>query len=370
MGNQLPWQRRKLGPAIGILFGLTMASAELAPAQVAVGAAVVNEDRYPVRKVEFSGGVTGLPDLVYYHPSGFRGVMLDLYLPPGAPAAGAKPFVVYIHGGGWSGGMARTTSAFENWPGVLASLAAKGYVVASLNYRLSGEAPFPAAEQDVKAAVRWLRTNAAKYGVDPKRGLVWGASAGGHLAALTATSCGVAALEPAAAGHGRGGGRGLGAPAAPAQATAEESDCVQGLVSWFGIFDLEPLVGHSSATAQNGNQGDSGLGRFLGCTASGCAADVIRLASPVSFVDAHTPPALLIHGTVDKTVNPKQSQDMYELLKSKGVPVEIMMIPGVGHSFIGETQEATSAASNAALERTFSFIDATIGGKAKSGVSH
>jgi acetyl esterase/lipase len=353
MGNRLLQQFRRNRPSIGILLALAVASAELAPAQVAVAAAVVNEDRYPARKIEFPGGVTGLPDLVYSHPAGFRGVMLDLYLPPGAPAAGARPFVVYIHGGGWSGGMARTTSAFENWPGVLASLAAKGYVVVSLNYRLSGEAPFPAAEQDVKAAVRWLRTNAAMYGVDPQRGLVWGVSAGGHLAALAATSCGVAALEPAAAGRGR----------RPVTDKAEESDCVQGLVSWYGIFDFQPLVGQAGAS------GDTGVGRFLGCTKSGCPEGAIHLASPVSYVDAHTPPTLLIHGTADKTVNPKQSQDMYELLKSKGIPVEIMMIPGVAHSFIGETPDATRTACNAALARTFAFIDATIGRKTKSGAA-
>ena len=345
--------------ATGILLAIAVLGAGMAKAQVPVGAAVVNEDRYPVQRVNFSGGVTSLPHIVYSHPSGFRGVMLDLYLPPGAPAAGPKPFVVYIHGGGWSGGMARTTSAFENWPNVLASLAARGYVVASLDYRLSGEAPFPAAEQDVKAAIRWLRTNAAAYGVDTKRGLVWGASAGGHLAALAATSCGVAALEPVAGRGGRGA-----PPAGPPK--ADESDCVQGLVSWFGIFDLQPLVARAPLSAPNP---DSGLFRFLGCSKDGCSPDTVRLASPSSFVDARTPPALLVHGTVDKTVNPKQSQDFYALLKSKGVTAELMMIPDVGHSFIGANQESTSAASNAALDRTFAFIDATIGGKSTSTVS-
>lgn len=85
MGTRLPRQHHRIGPVIGILIGLTLAGAELASAQVAVGAAVVNEDRYPARKVDFPGGVTGLPDLIYYHPSGFRGVMLDLYLPPARP---------------------------------------------------------------------------------------------------------------------------------------------------------------------------------------------------------------------------------------------------------------------------------------------
>src|SRR6185312_15847831 len=84
----------------------------------------------------------------------------------------------------------------EDWPGVLASVAGRGYVVASVEYRLSGEARFPAAIQDVKAAIRWLRTHASQYGIEPRRAVIWGGSAGGQLAALAGTTCGIAALEP------------------------------------------------------------------------------------------------------------------------------------------------------------------------------
>ena len=156
-------------------------------------------------------------------------------------------------------------------------------------------------------------------------------------------------MEPQSGGRRRGGsGR---------AAESQRSDCVQGLVSWYGIFDMRPLASQPGANPQRGQL------YFLRCTTAGCPEDVVRLASPVSFVDAHTPPALLIHATADKTVNPKQSQDLYDLLKSKGMRVELMMIPAVGHSFIGETHEATRAASLSALDRTFAFIDATLGGK-------
>jgi hypothetical protein len=114
---------------------------------------------------------------------------------------------------GWSGGSKRTTGAFSNWPGVLAALAAKGYVVASLDYRLVGDEIAPAAIQDTKAAIRFLRANAAKYNVDKNRGLTWGPSAGGQLAALAATSCGATALSPPpgpAWGAARRGGRAAG----------------------------------------------------------------------------------------------------------------------------------------------------------------
>ena len=238
-----------------------------------------------------------------------------------------------MHGGGWSGGTARTTGAFENWPAVLASLAAKGYVVASVDYRLSGEAKFPAAVQDIKAAIRWMRKNAGTYGIDKGRGLVWGPSAGGHLAALVGLSCGAADLEP------------VNAP--------PESDCVQAVVGWYGIYDL---------ALQNPPRPDSGLGRFLGCTQSGCSPDVVRAANPVSYVDPKDPPILIIHGDADKTASPQHSKTLDEVLKSKGIHSELMMLPKIGHSWIGETHQATIDASRKALDRTFAFIDATIGG--------
>ena len=177
-------------------FAMTLANGTAAAAEDAVATAAhpVLEDRYPERRTAFAGGVVGFADLTYSVLPGFRPLRLDLYQPPGAP--GSHPLVVFIHGGGWMSGHTRHSGAFEDWPGVLASLAAKGYVVASLEYRLSGEAPFPAAIQDVKAAIRWLRARAPQYGIDRQRAIVWGGSAGGQLAALAATSCGAAALRP------------------------------------------------------------------------------------------------------------------------------------------------------------------------------
>jgi acetyl esterase/lipase len=280
--------------------------------------------------------------------------------------------VIYIHGGGWSGGHSRQNGAFEDYPGVLASLAAKGYVVASINYRLSGEAKFPAAEQDVKSAIRWLRTNADHYRIDKTRFGVWGGSAGGHLTGLAAVSCGVAELEPPAPPVGRGA-----AVAAPPKPL--ESDCVQAAVTWYGIFDfvalMQPAV-QPAAPARGARAGTQpaqgaraggppaggGPGGFLGCQGA-CPPETLRLVSPVSFVDPQDPPMLLIHGTEDKTVNPKQSQDMYDLLKKNGVKAELIMIPGVGHSFVGPNIDATRDATLKALDATLAFFDATIGDK-------
>jgi acetyl esterase/lipase len=335
-----------------VLAGMVSAPAQTRPS---IAASAVLEDHYPQQRAEFLGGVVSFPNLVYATLNGFQPLRLDIYLPPPA-AKGARPVVMYIHGGGWSGGHSRQNGGFEDFPGVLASIAAKGYVVASINYRLSGEAKFPAAEQDVKSALRWLRTNADKYRIDKTRFVVWGGSAGGHLAALAATSCGVAEFEPPAPSAGRG------QAAAPAQPL--ESDCVQGAVTWYGIFDFAPLV--QQAPQAQGDRGGAprggGPGGFLGGQGN-CSPEVVRLVSPVSFVDPKDPPMLLIHGAEDKTVNVKQSQDMHDLLKKNGVRSELIVIPAVGHSFIGSTIEATRDATLKALDATLAFLDATIGDK-------
>jgi acetyl esterase/lipase len=279
-----------------------------------------------------------MPDLIYSVPPGFRPLRLDLYRPRNtASAARGLPLVIYVHGGGWLAGHTRHAGAFGNWPGVLALLASKGFVVASIEYRLSGEARFPAAIQDVKTSIRWLRSKSAQFGIDPSTVIIWGGSAGGQLAALAATSCKVDAFAPD-----------------PQSPLAAQSDCVQGLVTWYGIFDLvnAPLSG---ATGQPAN---SPVQKYLGCMPSDCRSTA-ALASPVTHLDKNDPPALLIHGDLDKVVPVAQSQFFYEATQSKGVNATLLVIKGVDHSFIGADAEATRRASLQALTATFEFIDAT-----------
>jgi acetyl esterase/lipase len=301
----------------------------------AIGTKAVLEDRYPERRIAFPGGVTGLPDLTYSTLSGFRPLTLDLYLPAGQTTGGA-PVIVYVHGGGWAGGHTRHSGAFENWPGVLASLAARGYVVASVNYRLSGEAQSPAAEQDVKSAVRWLRANATRFGVDKRRIGIWGGSAGGQLAALAGTSCGVSALAP---------------PVADAKAPLE-SDCVQAVVAWYGVFDFVSLAKNVVAPPN--------VARYLGCEVGACADDSIALASAVRHVDRSDPPFLLIHGALDKTVAVSQSQNFHAALQAGAVKSQLIVLPDVDHSFVGNTAELTRTASLRALHATIEFFDTTL----------
>jgi acetyl esterase/lipase len=326
------------------LASLAVALAALGPAagrattpQPPTEATPVLDDRYPERRIAFPGQVTGLADLTYAAPVGYRPLKLDLYLP--RHGARPAPLVLFIHGGGFSAGHSRHSGAFADWPAVLASIAARGYVVGSVNYRLSGEAPFPAAEQDVKAAIRWIRSNATRYGVDPNRAVVFGGSAGGQLAGLTAVSCGVAAFEPTAPQQG-------GAPTV----SPAVSDCVQGAVTWYGVFDMTRLPAPAGLTA---------LGQFV-CGAATCPEATVRAASPITYVSHSSPPMLLIHGSADRTVPTDQSVEMHRALTAAGVQAKLVIIPGVDHSFIGPTPAVTRKASLEALAETLAFIDGVL----------
>lgn len=321
-------------------------AAAAGPAQPAIAGAVVSADKYPLQQVAFPGGVKGIPNITYTSDPGFRPLTLDLYLPPASYAnKGPRPFVVYVHGGGWVGGSPRVTGAFANWAQALASVAARGYVVASVTYRFADEAPFPAAIHDVKDAIRWIRGNARLYNVDKSLGLIWGASAGGQLAALAATSCGVKELDRPQQKN---------TPNAALETNQEapdasESACMQAAVIWYGVADFTKLDTMTDAN------------RFLGCQIGAQCDAVRRSASPVTYVNANTPPFLLIHGTEDRIIPARQSQQLYEAIVAQKRPAELLLLPGIDHSFLGKTAEATREASLQAWERTLAFIDKTVG---------
>jgi acetyl esterase/lipase len=302
------------------------------PRTFPVAEAASQKDVYPDRVTQFPQGVTGLADVTYSVLPGFRPLVLDLYLPQ---TTASRPLIVFIHGGGWVGGNTRHSGALADFPRALAQLAAEGFVVASVEYRLAGEAPFPAALQDVRAALRFLKGNAAKYRIDAGKVAVWGGSAGGQLAALAATSCGEQSLDPEPAARG--------------------SECVQGAVIWYGVFDFAPVV------ARNGSAGPDN--RFLGCSGECDAA--VRRASPLTYVTADDPPFLLIHGEGDKTVDVSQSRLMETALKKIGVDVQSMYIPAVDHSFVGQTRDVTREATLAATNATFDFFHRVLDGSAR-----
>jgi acetyl esterase/lipase len=219
---------------------------------------------------------------------------LDLYLPE--KAEDRLPLVVWIHGGAW------LTGSKDDCPAV--HFAAKGYAVASINYRLSQHALFPAQIEDCKAAIRWLRANAAKYHLDPGRIGVWGASAGGHLAALLGTSGGVKELE--------GGGGNL-----------DQYSRVQCVVDWFGPSDLMTIGG------SHDNPG-SPESRLIGGPVQE-NKEKARKASPLTYVGADSAPFLIMHGDRDQVVPLDQSKVLAEALKKAGVEVKLQIVEGGGH---------------------------------------
>lgn len=254
--------------------------------------------------------------------------------------------MVYVHGGGWRRGDSRTLGAFVNFPAVLASLAGRGYVVAAVNYRLSGEARFPAAVEDVNAAIAFLRQHADRFGIDPERVILWGDSAGAHLAALSAETCELPQFAPPPS-TGR-----LSRREAAAVGASHVSRCVQGVVAWYGIFDLPTLL--ESQRAPRAAAGD--VREFLGCR-SGLCRRLARSASPVSYASSATPPMLLLHGRADTEVPFSQTLEMAAALRKAGVRVEVGLIDAAGHGWIGASGSITRQASLEALRRTYDFID-------------
>lgn len=338
------------------MLGMAMACPPAAPQgsqiEVQISDRTVRRDAFPSVGVEYPGGVLAYPQVEFANLAGFRPLRMDIYMPE---APKRRPAILWVHGGGWSRGDSRTSGAYADWPRVLASLAARGYVVGSVDYRLSSEARFPAQVQDVNAAVRHLRAHAQEYGVDPSRIYIWGGSAGGHLAALAATTCNAAEYAPTIS-TGRLERREMQAAVTAARAPLRGESCVQGAAIWYGLFDLEKA-------------GTTNVTDLLGCDPTQCR-DTARAASPIHRVSASAPPMLLIHGQADGTAPAQASIGMAEKLRAAGVQVELMMIPGADHGWLGNTPAETRDASLLALRRTFAFFDSLSPGRGKRGVEH
>ena len=301
---------------------------------------------FGLQKISFPDGVSAQFDITYTSLAGARPLTLDVYTPKPSPTP--LPMVLYVHGGGWNSGDSRHALAFADFPRALAGLAALSYVVVSMNYRLSQEAHFPAALQDVKAAIRWLRAHAGDYGGDPTRLAVWGMSAGGQLAAMAGTTCGVMRFEPDA---NSGANAGYDAP----------SDCAEAVIDWFGPTDLENLDADNGKPAKDGFTATgqtSEAGIYLGCEPQACAPGVARLASPIAFISENTPPFLIQQGEADTAVSPKQSQALYDALKTKGVPAEIVLYPDVGHGF-SKSGDPDAATVTKAMAKLTAFLAAS-----------
>jgi acetyl esterase/lipase len=244
-------------------------------------------------------------DSLVYSKAGDVELQLDLARP--AEGDGPFPAVVCIHGGAWQAGK-RQDCAF-----VAEALARNGFVAVTISYRFAPKYTFPAQIEDCKAAVRWLRANAARYKIDADRIGAIGFSAGAHLACLLGVT------DPAAGLEGDGG-------------NPSESTRLQAVVSVFGPTDftvanwpadsmrvIEPLLGGTQAEKP----------------------DVYRRASPITWVTKDSPPFLFIHGDKDPIVRLDQSQMMQAKLQAAGVPAELIVLEGEGHGWGGEKMKTT-----------------------------
>ncbi len=237
---------------------------------------------------------------------------IDLHLPPprfdaegrllDGPAA--RPLLLWIHGGGWRGG-----SRADESPAL--PFVDSGYVVASIDYRLSGQAVWPAQIHDAKAAVRWLRAHAATLHLDTARIVAWGTSSGGHLAALLGVTTPADGLEGDVVIVGP-----------PDDARAHGSH-VRAVVNFYGPTNFLEYVPRRWSR-------HSSVGQLLGCAVKDCL-DRARAASPLTYITPHDPPFFITHGTRDPTVPFSQAVTLDSALRAAGVPVLFVPLPGADH---------------------------------------
>lgn len=279
-----------------------------------------------------------MPGEVHTHPGieyaavlGYRPLLLDLYLPGPGASPGQAPVVLFLHGGGWGlGSRTEVGPPFDDWqPSFFERLAQAGFAVASADYRLSGEARFPAQLHDAKAAVRWLRRNAGEYRLDGDRIVAWGASAGGHLAALLGLTGDVPGLEGSVGEERRPG------PAAASPERPTVSSTVAAVVDWYGPADLLAMDDQSDGTGPfRHDSPESPESRLIGGRLSDLPG-LAQMASPVSHVWPGAPPFLIMHGTADHAVPLAQSQSLADALAVAGRPAETVWIGGSDHMWIG-----------------------------------
>ncbi len=246
---------------------------------------------------------------------------------PRAHAGGPLPVVVYLHGGRWSAG------AKEDGRAVTELFARGGYFAVTVDYRLAGEAKFPAAVQDVKAAIRFLRRNAEPLGIDPDRIGIWGHAAGGHLAALSALSANTPSLE----GDIR----------------------TDGVVVSSAVACAANVSGPGDLLRDDFNEAGRGIiAGWLGAADGPRARALARQASPVTHADEADPPILIIHGTNDPLVPIAQARSFHERLREAGVASELFAAPDAEHHI----DDAI------VLPRVAAFFDRHLGGGAAAAI--
>jgi acetyl esterase/lipase len=277
-----------------ILVSVLALAASTTPAQNA-------PQRRPLSQQDPPPGTRVLRD-IEYTPGGGRSRSLDLYLPENN-SAGPLPLIVWIHGGAWRAGSKERPQGL--------ALLRDGFAIASINYRLTQEAVFPAQIIDCKAAIRFLRAHAAEHGIDPDRIGVFGASAGGHLAALLGMTADLKEWDQGA--H------------------RDQSSRVQAVCNWFGPAELLTMRAQSKPGAPIEHDApDSPESRLIGGAVQKLR-DKARAASPITYASADDSPILHVHGDRDPLVPVEQSIALHAALEKAGAPSQLHIVKGGGH---------------------------------------
>lgn len=272
------------------------------------------EKRIKVERVFIPKNTEIFKDIPYVQ-NGHERQKLDIYLPKNYANKEALPLIIWIHGGGW-----RKLSK-ENF-GRQTFLLNHGFAVASINYRLSIHAVFPAQIYDAKAAIRYIRKNAKEFNINPNKIGVWGSSAGGHLVSLLGTTNNLKQFE----GN---------------LDNLDTSSTVQAICNWFGVSDMTQIT---QTLKEKGDTKDTpNITRLLG----GTAQEKTLLAyqsSPINFVSSDDPPFLHMHGNKDNVVPIEESIVFHNKLKKAGVPSQLVIVNGAKHVFFKEQNELQKVA--------------------------
>ena len=260
----------------------------------------------PMLKKVFDRNLEAEKKLTYlnveYVPGGHERQKLDIYLPEKEKYTKPVPIVVWIHGGAWLAG------SKENCRSRV--FLKDGFAAASINYRLSQHAIFPAQIEDCKAAIRYLRANAKKYNIDPNHIGVWGSSAGGHLVALLGTTSDVKYFDKGPNLH--------------------VSSSVQAVCDFFGPTDFTKMSDFESS--MDHDAADSPESKLVGGPVQE-KKDACKRANPITYVSRKDPPFLIVHGDKDPLVPHNQSELFYEALKKENVDAKFHTVKGGGHGF-------------------------------------
>ena len=265
---------------------------------------------------------------MYARPGGVP-LHADVYLPEAT--GGLCPAILWIHGGGWRSGNR------ELGPDLRRYFAGLGFAMVAIDYRLSRATVFPAQIEDVRTAIRWLRSVAPGYGIDATRIGLWGASAGGHLAAL-------AALAP------------LDCFRPPGALYPDHGHAIQAVAIGYAPIDFLQLDAHRPPPGTRSEDPESLLlpgpdvrsadadsyeSLLLGAPIGTCP-DRVRAANPIAYPGRPSAPFLILHGLADTTVAPHQSVLLYDALRARRTTVALTLIDGLGHGFLNRTHLDTA----------------------------